>query len=119
VTTKLVNDRDTALKVGFLATDWTHPIPYDIYEKSMSGWDIKAVMRDNECIGAVYFKDSEVHASILPDWRKKWATKGILKEMFAQDTVTTRVTPGHEYMYGILSRLGFTQQNDGYFVKGH
>ena len=119
MTTKLVNDRDTALKVGFLATDWPTPIRYDFYEKALADWDVKAVMRDNECIGAVYFKDSEVHASILPDWRKKWATKGILKEMFAQDKVSTRVTPGHEYMYGILSRLGFTQQNDGYFVKGH
>ena len=119
MTTKLINDRKLALEVGFLATEWSQPIPYDLYEKSLQDWDVKAVIRDNECIGAVYFKDGEIHASILPEWRKKWATRGILREMFAHDMVTTKVTPGHEYMHGILNRLGFTQSEDGCFVKGH
>jgi len=37
--------------------------------------------------------------------------------LFGTGRVTTRVTPGHDEMYGILARLGFKQQPDGLLVK--
>lgn len=117
MTTRLINDRETALKIGFNATDWGQPVDYSIYEKVMQDWDVKALMRNDECIGAVYFKDGEVHASVLPEWRKKWATKSILQEMFAHPNACTRISKGHEYMHGILNRIGLVQDDSGYFVK--
>jgi RimJ/RimL family protein N-acetyltransferase len=83
----------------------------------MEGWTVKALMRGDECIGAVYFRGDELHVSVVPEWRKRWATRAVLQNLFAAPRVTTRVTPGHEYMHGILQRLGFVQQDD-FFVRG-
>ena len=116
--TGLVDDRATALRVGYEATDWSAPIAFEDYARAVDGWDIKAIMRDDKCIGAAYFNDGELHVSILPEWRRRWATKGLLKALFGTARVTTRVTPGHEYMHGILERLGFSNDN-GTFVRGH
>jgi hypothetical protein len=117
VTTRLTPNRSEALQIGYAATDWSRPIDFDAYAAAVADWDVKAIERDGQCIGAAFFKDDEVHASVVPEWRKRWATKGVLKELFAKDRVTTRVTPGHEYMNDILKRLGFTEQPDGMFVK--
>lgn len=116
--TGLVDNRELALRVGYEATEWSTPMAYDDYAKAVEGWDIKAIVRDDKCIGAAYFNGDELHVSILPEWRRKWATKGLLSALFAKDRVTTRVTPGHEYMHRILERLGFTNDN-GMFVRGH
>ena len=42
--------------------------------------------------------------------------KGLIAALL-KGRVTTRVTPGHEYMHGILQRLGFAQQGE-WFVRG-
>ena len=119
MTTHIVNDRQLAIKVGFEATDWTRPIDEHTYRQAIEEWDVKALIRDDECIGAVYRKGDELHVSILPKWRKRWATKGLLKELFGNLPIRTRVTPGHEYMHDILRRLGFVQLDSGELVKGH
>ena len=116
MTTILVSDRPIALRIGYEATDWSHPISFDDYEKNMADWDVQLIERDGEPIGAAYFCKGEVHTSILPKWRRRWATKGLLQKLFNGD-VTTKVTPGHTYMYDILERLGFVPLADGTFVK--
>lgn len=119
MTTRLVSNRSEALKVGYAATDWTRPVDYDAYESALQEWDVKAIERDGKYIGAAFFRGDELHTSILPEWRRRWATKGLLKELFSNERVTTRVTPGHEYMHDILRRLGFVETQDGLFVKEH
>lgn len=117
--TQIVNDRELGLRVGYEATDWTVPIDEDTYLMAVEPWTVQALVRDGECIGAVYRRADELHVSILPEWRKKWATKGLLRQLFGTLPVRTKVTPGHEYMYDILRRLGFVQLDSGEFVKGH
>lgn len=117
MTTQLTDDRETALKIGYRATDWGTPIPFDDYAEAVKAWTIKAVMRDEKCIGAVYRLGDEVHASILLEWRGKWATRGLLEQIFEGDRVTTKVSQGHDHMYGILTRLGFKQSSDGLLTK--
>jgi hypothetical protein len=116
MTTALTNARDDALLVGFAATDWTEHVGLAEYMAQLKEWNVRAIVRDGEIIGAVYSKDGEVHASVLPKWRKRWATKGLLNEIFSGQNMT-RVTPGHEYMHCILKRLGFSNADDGKFVK--
>lgn len=115
--TRLVDDRETALRVGFKATDWTRTVLFEDYLSALESWTIKAVLRDDQCIGAVYFNDGEVHASILPEWRGKWVTRGLLREMFDSPVVTTQVVPGHEFMFGILERLGFEKEDSKWVLK--
>lgn len=114
--TTVVDDRAAALAVGFEATDWSFPVTFEQYAQALSDWTIRAIQRDGEIIGAVFDKDGEVHVSVLPPWRKKWATKGLLRELFSPP-VKTSVAEGHEYMCEILVRLGFVEQPDGMFVK--
>ena len=117
MTTQIVDDRAAALKVGFYATDWPTPISFEDYLAHMSDWDVKAIVRDGECIGASYRRDNEIHVSIMPKWRGLWMTRGLLRELFSGTSVTTRVTPGHDYMFDILSRLGFKPTNTDVFVR--
>jgi len=119
MTTCLVPNRDTALKIGFSATDWASPVDFDEYVTLLTGWDVQLIERDDEPIGAAYFKDGEVHVSVLPEWRRRWATKGILKVLFNHDKVFTKVADGHDHMYGILERLGFTRTSGNTLVKEH
>jgi len=113
--THLADDRDLALSVGYRATDWSEPLDFDTYLNALTDWHVQAIMRGDECIGAVYRKEDEVHVSIVPEWRKKWATKGLLRQVCSKGT-STRVTPGHDYMYGILARLGFKPTDSGKLV---
>lgn len=114
--TTVINDRAAALAVGFVATDWGFPVTFEQYAQSLSDWTVRAIERDGEIIGAVFNKDGEVHVSVLPPWRKQWATKGLLRELLSPP-VKTSVADGHDYMRGILTRLGFVEQPDGMFVK--
>lgn len=117
MTTDLVDDRELGLRTGYAATDWGAPISFDVYQEAMKDWVIQTIVRDGECIGAVYRNGNELHVSIVPKWRGNWVTKGLLRKLFNKNRITTRVSPGHEYMYGILNRLGFRKTADDWMVK--
>ena len=117
MTTQIVDDRESALRVGYEATDWSAPVSFDDYCLSVKDWVIKAIKRDDKIIGAVYRKEDELHVSILPEWRCIWMTKGLIKELFNRPKITTKVTPGHDYMFDILKRLGFKESSNGLLIK--
>lgn len=113
MTTRIVDNRELALRVGFDATDWQYPMSFEEHAATAEGWDVKLIERDGHSIGAVFSKDGEVHCSILPEWRRKWLTKGLLTQLIADPAFFTRVDDGHDYMYGILARLGMKSRPDG------
>lgn len=112
MTTEIVNDRNLGLAIGYVATDWAAPIGYEEYKRIASDWQVSVLIRGVEPIGAIFKRDGETHVSILPKWRRRWATKGLLKEILS-DMRYTRVADGHDFMYGVLERLGFVRQPDG------
>lgn len=113
MTTRLVADRDMALKIGYVATDWQYSITFDEHVKRAKNWNVNVIERDGQPIGAMFEKDGEVHCSILPEWRRKWLTKGLLKQIVDRPNFHTRVDDNHDYMYGILARLGMLSRPDG------
>lgn len=119
MTTEIVNDRETAIRVGYKATEWRAPVDEKTYRAFLEGWSVKAIVRDGQCIGAVFRNENELHVSILPEWRRRWLTKGLLRQLIDGTTTSTRVTFGHEYMHDILRRLGFVKLEDNTFVRGH
>lgn len=110
--TKIVDNRDLGLLIGYAATDWVQPIEYETYKDIAADWQVSVLVRDAEPIGAVFKRDGETHVSILSKWRRRWATKGLIKEILS-DMHYTRVADGHDFMYGVLERLGFIRQPDG------
>jgi hypothetical protein len=108
----ITDNRNLALEVGFAATDWHIPMKYEQYLEITKDWDVRVITKGETAIGAIYSKNGETHVSILPEWRKRWLTKGLLKEILA-DMEFTQVTPGYEFMYNILERLGYVPQVDG------
>ena len=113
MTTRLVDNRDLALEIGYAATSWQQPMTYEQHIDIAKDWDVKLIERDGQPIGAMFEKDGEVHCSILPEWRRKWLTKGLLKQIIDRPGFYTRVDDGHDYMYGILERLGMKNRPDG------
>lgn len=113
--TTLGENRDEALRAGYEAADWPMEIPFDVYTAVLQPWRVQSIERDGKCIGALYRNDEsgEVHAAILPEHRRRWATRGLLREIFSAPNVNTSVSAGHEFMYGILGRLGFEKADDG------
>jgi hypothetical protein len=110
------DNRAEALNVGFFATDWSIDIDYELYEQVMQDWNVRGIYRDDRCIGAVFQKGKEVHVSILPEFRKKWLTKGLLKQLLGDEEIMTQIAKGHDYMEEILMRIGFVK-NGNEFVR--
>lgn len=108
--------RDEALRVGFLATDWNAPPSYRLYVDALSDWTVRLMLKSGEPIGVVYTNGPEFHVSVLPAYRGRWATRGLLKEVIPQPVAVTRVSDGHERIGGILERLGF-ERRDGFYVR--
>lgn len=117
MTTKIVDDRECGLAVGYEATDWSVKIPFEQYAEGLKDWTVKTLVKNDQPIGALYTKDGELHVSIKPEWRRKWFTKSLYFELFVGKKVTTKVTEGHEYMYDILHRIGFRNAANGMMVK--
>jgi hypothetical protein len=116
MTTDIVDNRDRALEIGYAATDWIEPTTFEQYLNMAAGWQLELVVRDGEPIGTVFRKDGETHVSILPEWRRKWLSRGLLKKLLA-GTRRTRVENGYEFMYGVLERLGFRREEDGTLTR--
>lgn len=112
--TILGTDRENALRIGFNAADWPVIVEYDTYLDILSDWTVLPIERDGQCIGAFFRSpDGEVHGAILPEWRGRWATRGLLRKMFSGENIKTCISDGHDFMYCVLDRLGFRQNDDG------
>jgi GNAT superfamily N-acetyltransferase len=109
----LIDDPDRrgeGLTLGFQATDWTRDVVFDDYVKAMSEWAVRIIEKDEQPIGVVYQNGPEIHVSVLPSWRKKWATRALLKKIIPEPLAITRIPEGREDMAGILKRLGFERK---------
>ena len=114
---RFTDDRQGALTVGYAATDWTRKPSFEEYTDALSDWTVQAMVNGRAVIGALYTKGPEFHVSVLPYMRGRWATRGVLNAIIQKPLSITRVTPGHERVYGLLERLGFEHRGEGLFVK--
>jgi len=112
VTTTLTDNREAALKVGFDAVKWPDGLSYDAYQAAFAPWEVKAIERDGECIGAAYTKDCELHIAIDRKWQKRWCSRGILKQLFDMPKVIARPIEREDIMYSYLTSLGFKDQGN-------
>ena len=115
--TQLIDNREVALRIGYEATDWGITISFSDYCDAMKDWTMKAIIRDGDPIGTFFKRDDEIHVSVIPKWRKLWATKGLLREILNGSKLSTKISNGHDHMYGIMNRLGFKKADNGLLIK--
>ena len=110
----LEDRRIEALQIGYDATDWNALIGFADYADAMDDWDIRLMVRDGQPIGAVYTRGPEFHLSVMPEWRGRWATRGMLKQVIPEPLAITRVSPGFAHVGVMLERLGFDRVGQFY-----
>lgn len=117
--TTLVDDRETALRIGHDASDWAQDVTRADFQAYFAKWEVLAVVKDEQCIGACLYEPetSEMHFSILPKWRKKWLTKDILARICGMPRILTRVPAGYPFMEPILERLGFKHLSGEFWAR--
>ena len=79
----------------------------DEIEESVKDWEILTVVRQGKPIGMCMVKDKEIHFCILPEYRGKWLTKGLLKEISQLDFEYTTVPEDNLKSQAFVERMGF------------
>jgi GNAT superfamily N-acetyltransferase len=52
------------------------------YRKACEGWQVVAVVSD-DVIGALMVRDGVIHLGIVPEWRGRWASRRVIRQMLA------------------------------------
>lgn len=94
-------------------------MPIDKFAEATSRFKYIPVEVDSKTVGAIMIDGNEWHIAVMPEYRKKWATKGLMK--FFKDAINkhgkivTAVSMEHDLGHGFARKLGFknTQTKDG------
>ena len=80
--------RQEAMAAGWQAYREHVPGHQDAWERACQGWDVLAVCADDDVIGALLAKDGVIHLGIVPEWRSKWASRRIIRDMMKHGAAT-------------------------------
>ena len=73
------------------------------------------VMKHGEFVGGVLFIDNTVHIAIKPEWKKRWATKEMLKaypSWTPQIDVLAPIRKSNTDSIRLAKHLGFEEQDE-------
>ena len=74
--------RDEAIDAGWRAYADQLPGLESDYRAACERWQVVAVVAD-EVIGALFVDGDVIHLGIVPEWRKRWASRRLLREMLS------------------------------------
>lgn len=94
--------REEAIAAGWVAYSQRLPGMRDAYHRACNGWTVEAVCSGDEVIGALFSKDGVIHLGIVPEWRGRWASRRVIREMLKRGT-KTEIGPTDDA--GWLSRI--------------
>lgn len=83
------------------------------YRQACDGWDVIAVCDGEKVIGAFFAKDRVVHIGIVPEYRGRWVTRGLIREMHKYGDRTT-LLPGESSDF--VEKIGFHREESGEYV---
>ncbi len=90
------------------------------FAKALAGFAVHPVAVDGACVGAVFVRECEIHACVLPSARGRWFGRpqarildGVLRKYGVASTSAT-TAQGVEF----VNRLGFRQFGERW-LKGH
>lgn len=107
--------RAEAIEAGWAAYRERIPGLCAAYYATCDGWGVVAVCSDSEVIGALFHKGGVIHLGIVPEWRSRWASKRVIREMLAYGKATT-LQPWESDCLKFIGRIGFEKQGTKYVV---
>ena len=102
-----------AVVAGFLACEEALRDHVEAYVNVMAEWNPVAVCDDDKVIGVLTSKDNIVHLAIIPEYRGRWASRRIIRDMLKYGTETT---PGEDNTF--VERIGFRRAGNIYKYGG-
>lgn len=111
--------RQEAIEVGWIAYKERVPGMESAYRAACEGWRVIAVVADR-VIGALFARDGVIHLGIVPEWRGRWASRRLIREMLGYGKATT-LLPDEADSQDFIGRIGFvkTEQEGSYAVIRH
>lgn len=98
------------------------PISRDGYEFAVRDWTIEPVKYDGQIIGAILFKDNEIHMAVKPDASKHWVRRSMFRDFIASRIeqyghLVSSVSKNNSVAIRAVERLGFYRTGeDGQFI---
>jgi GNAT superfamily N-acetyltransferase len=75
--------RDEAIEAGWRAYDEQLPGHEAAYRAACERWRVVAVVAADEVIGALFVDGDVIHLGIVPEWRRRWASRRLLRQMLS------------------------------------
>jgi GNAT superfamily N-acetyltransferase len=105
--------RQDAIRAGWLAYAERVPEHLDAYLVACAGWQVVAVCDDDKPIGALYARDGVIHLGIVPEYRGRWASRRVIRQMLQYGEKTT-VRDDEPQCIEFVTRIGFRKERGGY-----
>jgi GNAT superfamily N-acetyltransferase len=100
------NLREEAIEAGWLAYRERVAGFEEAYRLACETWRVIAVVESKSVIGALFVRDGVIHIGIVPEWRGRWASRRMIREMLSYGKKTT--VGGDELeCLSFVQRLGF------------
>jgi hypothetical protein len=107
--------RDDAIAAGWRAYAEHVPAHRDDYLRACEGWQVVAVVADDQPVGALFARDGVVHLGIVPEWRGRWASRRVIREIMSYGQCT-EMQPGEDAEF--VSRFQQLAPGFGWRVRG-
>jgi len=108
------NRRAEAIAAGWLAYRERVPGMESAYLAMCEGWRVIAVVADR-VIGALFVREGVIHLGIVPEWRSRWASRRLIRDMLSYGKATT-IQDFEPQCAEFVSRIGFAKTQGGQYV---
>lgn len=105
--------RAEAIEAGWLAYSERVKGMEGAYRAACQSWQVVAVCDGPKVIGALFVRNGVIHLGIIPEYRSKWASKRVIREMLAYGKNTT-VLDNEPDCIEFVSRIGFRKEGHRY-----
>lgn len=105
--------RSEAIEAGWVAHADQFQGRRDLYDQGCAAWTVVAVCDGPQVIGALYAQNGVIHLGIVPEYRGRWASRRVIREMLTYGHMT-RIRDEAPEKIEFATRLGFKVQGDTY-----
>jgi hypothetical protein len=86
------------------------------FQTDFKDWYFEYIYKDNRCIGATISRNGYIHIGIIPEYRKKWATKNEIRFLISSSmkdgVAKTTIFRDDQFRINFAKRLGFKMIED-------